>query len=107
MRDVRLARLTLLVAVRLVCEVECLHHLGIVFFDILLIEVGSSRVLVVKPDYLVEFLFEIYGDFGHDTVVLKISALGLSLHFLLSYGIEFLVIPALSHLVFSYIPQNH
>ena len=107
MRDVGLARLTLLVAVCLERENERLLHLGVIFFDILLIEICSSCVLVVELQYFLEFLLQIRRDLGLYAVVLKISAFGLSLHFLFRYGIKFLVISALSHLVFSYKPQNH
>ena len=106
-RDVGLARLTLLVAVRLKCEDERLLHLGVVLFDILLIEICSSRILVVELQYFLEFLFQFRRYLGLNAVVLKISAFGLSLHFLFRYGIKFFVILALSHLVFSYKPQNH
>ena len=106
-RNIGLARLTLLVAVRLECEDKCLLHLGIVLFDILLIEICGSCVLVVELQYFLEFLFQFRRDLGLYTVVLKISAFGLSLHFLFGYGIKFFVILALSHLVFSYKPQNH
>ena len=104
---VRLACLPLLVAVCLERENKSLLHLEVIFFDILLVKVCGTRIIVVKLYDLLEFLFQFLRDLGPDTVVLKISAFGLSLHFLLGYGIKFLVILALSHLVFSYIPQNH
>ena len=107
MRDIRLARLTLLVTVCLECENKSLLELLIILLDIFLIEIRGLGIIVVKLRYLVEFLFEILRDFRPDTVVLKISAFGLSLHFLFGYGIKFFVILALSHLVFSYKPQNH
>ena len=106
-RDIRLARLTLLVTVCLECENKSLLELLIILLDIFLIEIRSLGIIVVKLRYLVEFLFEILRDFRPDTVVLKISALGFRLHYLFSYGIKCLVILGLTHLVFSYRPQNH
>ena len=107
MRNVRLACLSLLVAVRLESEYKRLLHLLVILFDVLLVEVCSARIFIVDLYDLTEFLFQLLRDLGLDTVVLKISAFGLSLHFLLGYGIKCFVVLALSHLVFSYIPQNH
>ena len=107
MNDVRLARLTSLVAVCLISEDEGLLHLLVVLFDIFLFEFCGTRVIVVYGDYLIESFLKILGNIGLLAVVLKIGALSLSLHLFFSNGIKCLVILTLIHLVFSYRPQIH
>ena len=90
---------------RLISEDKCLLHLGVVFFDISLAEVGRTGILIVYGNDLVESFLQVLGNFRSVIVVLKISAFSLSLHFLFRYGVKCLVIFAFSHLVFSYRPQ--
>ena len=94
-------------AVCLECENESLLELLVILLDVFLIKICSPGIIVVELRYLVKFLLEILGDFRPDAVVLKIRALSFRLHDFFSYGIKCLVILGLTHLVFSYRPQNH
>ena len=98
MRDVRLASLTLLVTVRLICEIKSLLELRVIPLDIFVIEICGARILIVKLNDLIEPVLKVLGDLGLNTVVVKIGTLGFSLNDLFSiYGIKCSVILALSH----------
>ena len=48
MRDVRLASLTLLVTVSLVCEIKSLLELLVISLDILFLEICGTRIIVIE-----------------------------------------------------------